>query len=114
MKDYLRTVFCIESTDADALRIAFMKLYNQFITEPFVEPMLNLVCTYREGSWYLFVIPRGKFRPWQYSAEPDRRLLVSPATVEMAGIFITPLREHFERITHEDIIDIYSQVTLNI
>ena len=109
MKDYLRVVYCVESADADALKFAFMKLYNSWVKEEGVEPMMNVVCLYRDGKWYLFVIPRGAFRPWQYTAEGDKQLLVSPATVEVSGLFITPVKEHFERITKEDVIDILTQ-----
>ena len=110
--DYLRVVYCIESVDKDALREAFMKLYNSLVEEEGVEPMMNVVCLYREGRWYLFVIPRGAFRPWQYTAEGDEQLLVSPATVEVSGLFITPVKEHFERITKEDVVDILNQCTI--
>ena len=110
--DYLRVVYCIESADKDALREAFMKLYNSLVEEEGVEPMMNVVCLYREGKWYLFVIPRGAFRPWQYTAEGDEQLLVSPATVEVSGLFITPVKEHFERITKEDVVDILKQCTI--
>ena len=112
MKDYLRVVYCIESADAVALKEAFMKLYNSWVKEEGVEPMMNVVCLYREGRWYLFVIPRGAFRPWQYTAEGDKQLLVSPATVEVSGLFITPVKEHFERITKEDVVDILTQCTI--
>ena len=111
--DYLRVVYCIESCDRDALRQAFMKLYNSWVKEEGVEPMMNVVCLYRDGKWYLFVIPRGAFRPWQYTAEGDQQLLVSPATVEVSGLFITPVKEHFERITKEDVVDILTQCTIN-
>ncbi len=120
--DYLRVVYCIESCDRDALRQAFMKLYNSWVKEEGVEPMMNVVCLYKEstvngqwsteGKWYLFVIPRGAFRPWQYTAEGDKQLLVSPATVEVSGLFITPVKEHFERITKEDVVDILTQCTI--
>ena len=110
--DYLRVVYCIESADKDALREAFMKLYNSLVKGDGVEPMMNVVCLYREGRWYLFVIPRGAFRPWQYTAEGDEQLLVSPATVEVSGLFITPVKEHFERITKEDVVDILKQCTI--
>ena len=112
IKDYLRVVYCIESTDAVALKEAFMKLYNSWVVDADVEPMMNVVCLYREGKWYLFVIPRGAFRPWQYTAEGDKQLLVSPATVEVSGLFITPVKEHFERITKEDVVDILTQCTI--
>jgi hypothetical protein len=120
--DYLRVVYCIESCDRDALRQAFMKLYNSWVKEEGIEPMMNVVCLYKEstvngqqsteGKWYLFVIPRGAFRPWQYTAEGDKQLLVSPATVEVSGLFITPVKEHFERITKEDVVDILTQCTI--
>ena len=110
--NYLRVVYCIESTDAEALRQAFMKLYNSWVNEEGVEPMMNVVCLYRDGKWYLFVIPRGAFRPWQYTAEGDKQLLVSPATVEVSGLFITPVKEHFERITKDDVVDILTQCTI--
>lgn len=109
LKDYLRVVYCVESTDTEALKESFMKLYNSWIEKEDVEPMMNVVCLYREGKWYLFVIPRGAFRPWQYTAEGDKQLLVSPATVEVSGLFITPVKEHFERITKEDVVDILTQ-----
>ena len=111
--NYLRVVYCIESADAEALRQAFMKLYNSWVKEEEVEPMMNVVCLYRDGKWYLFVIPRGAFRPWQYTAEGDKQLLVSPATVEVSGLFITPVKEHFERITKDDVVDILTQCTIN-
>ena len=127
--DYLRVVYCIESADAEALKEAFMKLYNSWVKEEGIEPMMNVGCLYKEstvngqqttdngqqttdGKWYLFVIPRGAFRPWQYTAEGDEQLLVSPATVEVSGLFITPVKEHFERITKEDVVDILSQCTI--
>jgi hypothetical protein len=122
LNNYLRVVYCIESADADALKEAFMKLYNSWVKEEGVEPMMNVVCLYKEstvnsqqsteGKWYLFIIPRGAFRPWQYTAEGDKQLLVSPATVEVSGLFITPVKEHFERITKEDVVDILEQCSI--
>jgi hypothetical protein len=79
------------------------------VKEEGVEPMMNVVCLYRDAKWYIFIIPRGAFRPWQYTAEGDKQLLVSPATVEVSGLFITPVKEHFERITKEDVVDILTQ-----
>ena len=117
--NYLRTVYCIESTNIESAKDAFEKLYTHFSPLSLgrgvggeVEPMLNIVCTFEDGRWFTFVIPRKAFRPWQYTAEGDQQLLVSPATVEMCGIFITPIESHFERITKEDVISILEQVTI--
>lgn len=118
--NYLRTVYCIESTDVESAKDAFEKLYTHFqqISLPALpkgeraEPMLNIVCTFEDGKWFTFVLPRKTFRPWQYTAEGDQQLLVSPATVEICGIFITPIEAHFEKITKEDVESILEQVSL--
>jgi len=121
--NYLRTVYCIESTDVESAKDAFEKLYNHFTSPPTleergeigtgdeIEPMLNIVCTFDDGKWFTFVLPRKTFRPWQYSAEGEQQLLVSPATVEMCGIFITPIEAHFEKITKEDVESILKQAS---
>jgi hypothetical protein len=75
------------------------------------EVMMNIVCTFENDKWFTFILPRKAFRPWQYSAEGDQQLLVSPATVEMSGIFITPVESHFERITKEDVVNILEQAS---
>jgi len=111
MKNYMRTVYCIESMDVESAKDSFEKLYFHFQGEESVEPLMNIVCLFENNKWYVFVHPRKAFRPWQYTAEGDKQLLVSPATVEMCGIFITPIEAHFERITKKDIENIFEQVS---
>ena len=110
MKNYMRTVYCIESMDVESAKDSFEKLYFHFQGEESVEPLMNIVCLFENNKWYVFVLPRKAFRPWQYTAEGDKQFLVSPATVEMCGIFITPIEAHFERITKKDIENIFEQV----
>jgi ATP adenylyltransferase/5',5'''-P-1,P-4-tetraphosphate phosphorylase II len=116
MKNYLRTVYCIESTDMEYAKDSFEKLYNHLSLTlskgKGTEPLMNIVCTFDSGKWFTFVLPRKAFRPWQYTAEADQQLLISPATVEMCGIFITPVESHFEKITKEGIASIFQQVSL--
>ncbi len=112
MKNYLRSVYCIESGDMESATDAFQKLYQHFAQEPGTEPMMNIVCVFEENKWKVFVLPRKTFRPWQYTAEGNEQLLISPATVEMCGIFITPVESHFNKITKSDIESILTQVSL--
>jgi ATP adenylyltransferase/5',5'''-P-1,P-4-tetraphosphate phosphorylase II len=111
LNNYLRTVYCIESTNIEAAKDSFKKLYSFFQTEEDLEPMMNIVCTFESSKWFTFVLPRKAFRPWQYTAEGDHQLMVSPATVEVCGIFITPIQNHFEKITREDIESIFQQIS---
>lgn len=109
MKNYMRTVYCIESMNVESAKDAFEKLYFHFQGEESIEPLMNIVCLFENNKWYVFVLPRKAFRPWQYTAEGNKQLLVSPATVEMCGIFITPVESHFERIAKEDLQSILEQ-----
>jgi len=109
LKNYLRTVYCIESDTIISAQNIFKNLYIKWQGDRTEEPLMNIVCSYEDGIWYTFIFPRSAFRPWQYTAEGDQQLLVSPATVEMSGIFITPVEEHFNRISQNDVISIFEQ-----
>lgn len=110
--NYMRKVLCIESDNIFAAQNVFDNLYVEWQGVRQAEPKMNIVCSYEDGIWLTFLFPRKAFRPWQYAAEDDRKLLVSPAAVEMCGIFITPIESHFERITKDDIKSIFEQVSL--
>lgn len=58
----------------------------------------------------MYVVPRKAFRPWQYAAAGEEQLMVSPASVEVGGLFVTPVEEHFDKMTADDIKSILSQV----
>jgi ATP adenylyltransferase/5',5'''-P-1,P-4-tetraphosphate phosphorylase II len=109
LKNYLRTIICIESEEEQGAVEAFRGIYRSLQTSENEEPMMNIVCFYQHKKWFCMIIPRAAFRPWQYTADGDNALLVSPATVEMSGIFITPLQSDFEKIQKDDIESILKQ-----
>ncbi|MBP5366794.1 MAG: DUF4922 domain-containing protein [Bacteroidales bacterium] len=75
------------------------------------DSMVNIVARQAgDGLVEFYVIPRRAFRPWQYSAAADEQLLISPASVEVGGIFIVPQKKHFEKLQAADIEDILKQV----
>lgn len=73
--------------------------------------MMNVAARRRTGEDRVdvVVVPRRAFRPWQYDAA-DRRIMVSPATVEVLGIFVLPRREDYERMSEADVDSIVGQV----
>jgi len=75
-----------------------------------VEPMMNLVCTWNNGTWELLVFPRKMYRPSLYGPEPGH-YMISPGTIEMCGVLIAPRLEDFEKISPEEIQQIYDEVT---
>lgn len=62
------------------------------------------------GTLRIIVIPRKAHRPACYAEDSERRLMISPGAVDMAGVIITPVKDDFEKITKEDLIQIYSEV----
>ncbi len=76
------------------------------------EPMMNLLGWFDTKGYTVVLFPRSAQRPYQYFAEGDDRLLVSPATVELGGLIVLPRKEDFLKITKEDLRSIYHQVTL--
>jgi len=107
-KNYLRKTFCIETKCEKTAKEIFQQNFVNYINAN----MLNVICVYENGKYQIFVFPRKKFRPTQFYEENEKkRLAISPASVEMSGRFVTVFNEHFDKITRDDIVDIYSQIS---
>ncbi|WP_106828639.1 DUF4922 domain-containing protein [Parabacteroides pacaensis] len=110
---YARSGFVIESSDLGASVRCFDYLYNSLeIKKGEEEPRLNLLCWFEEGRYFTFLFPRSLHRPTCYYAENDGNLLISPASVDMGGVFILPQEKDFQKITAEDIKQILKEVSL--
>ncbi len=109
LRDYIRKVYCIESLNLYDARNVFKKLYLFLKTEDEQEPMMNVYAMFKSNCYYLWIVPRSNFRPWQYFEEGEDQITISPAAVEMAGVLITPVKEHFDKIDRMDVISILEQ-----
>ncbi len=111
----LRRIITLESPDAGALVSAFGKVYEAFQEggTPGEEPMLNILGFYTNAEWRIHVFPRAKHRPSFYFKEGDEQLLFSPAAVELGGICTTPRERDFEKVTRENIIEMYQEVCVS-
>ncbi|MDD2492149.1 MAG: DUF4922 domain-containing protein, partial [Bacteroidales bacterium] len=56
---------------------------------------------------------RSKHRPSHYFAEGDSNILISPASVDLGGVFITPLEKDFEKITSKEIREILAEICIS-
>ena len=105
----LRNFLLLESAEKEIIEEDFLKIYESMeIAED--EPMMNILAFYECDKWKVIVFPRAIHRPAQYFAEGEANILISPASVDMGGVLITPLEKDFNKITQEDIRDIFSQV----
>lgn len=79
------------------------------------EPKFNLLIWKKiEEEYFIIVFPRSKHRPDCYFAEDESKLLVSPGTLDMAGIIVTTREEDFEKMTDKDAASIIKEVGLSI
>ena len=114
IRDYLRGGFVIRSADASAAAACFGKLYEALEVLPAdAEPMMNVLTWYDSDGWTRCVCPRTKHRPACFYGEGATDLLVSPASVDLAGVMIVPRKDDFVKITAENIRAIFNEVCID-
>ena len=114
LKDEHRSILVIESTQKQAVVDLFTTVYEAMeMKEDEAEPMMNLLAWKDKDKWIVCMILRSKHRPDCFQAEGEKNLLISPASVDMGGVIITPLEKDFEKITQEDIANILKEVSLS-
>ncbi len=107
---YIVPFFLIEAEQIEDAEELFEKVY-QALPHNKEEPMLNLLMWRNQGRWITCLFPRTAHRPSCYYAEDKENILLSPASVDMGGVFITPLEKDFEKITAKEIEKILSEVS---
>lgn len=114
LDDAPRNTLVLEATNREDAIILFNVVYNAMEQKPGEEePMMNLLTWFEGGQWVVCIFPRSKHRPSCYTAEGDANILISPASVDMGGVFITPLEKDFEKLTATDIAAILGEVCLS-
>jgi len=73
------------------------------------EPMMNILCRFVDGEYQVVVIPRKKHRPSFYGSE-EGQMLLSPASVDLAGVLITPVEKDFKALTDEVAAKVYAEL----
>lgn len=109
--DSPRNTLVIESHDMEAAVSLFTTIY-ECMDRPAdaAEPMMNIVAWHENGRWTVCIFPRHRHRPACYFATDDSNMLISPASVDMGGVFITPREEDFLRIEADHISAILKEV----
>lgn len=74
------------------------------------EPMFNILCQFKNDTWQVVLIPREKHRPKMFFAEGDDHFGISPASVDLGGVFVLPYQKDFERINEDIIQQVYTEV----
>jgi hypothetical protein len=113
--DYLRTVVTFQSNQKEKLSILFYRVCSRLakLQPAENEPMMNIIAYREDETWVVHLFPRILHRPNHYFEEGEKQLLLSPASVDLGGVLITPREEDFLKITAEQVADIFSQVCMD-
>ena len=112
----LRACMMVESESKEEAVALFEEIYrylhqNQPDEE---EPMMNVIAFTEDKKYNIHVFPRKAKRPRQYDIEGSKQLRITPGALDMAGLFTVIREEDFEKITRQDIEDIYAQVSMQV
>ena len=104
---YPVSTLLFESEEASEVAASFHQFLSA-LQEP--EPMLNLLCWKTGPKYYIIIFPRKRHRPAQFFATGDAHILLSPATIDLGGVLITPLEKDFQKLSASDVTDIFNQI----
>ena len=114
MKKTQPTSLFFLSNDKEKLVEFFESIYELLeIKENEYEPRMNLLTWIEDNRWVICLFPRQESRPSCFYKEGEANILVSPATVEMSGLFIFPLEKDFRKVSEIDIQTIWKEVSLS-
>jgi hypothetical protein len=114
VRDLGREVVILEGDDPMAVGGAFQVFLNALKKVLLIEeePMMNIAGFHEEGKWRLVIFPRRKHRPEAFFREGDARVVVSPGSIDMGGVLVTPVEKDFERLDAAAVEGIYGEVSL--
>ena len=114
---FTRGVYCIKASTTKSLA----KLFYQFldccpVMDPGLEPRFNLYAWYKEAvsEYRIMVVLRSELRSHHYYAQaPEEHLTISPGAAEMAGVFVAPCEEDFDKARPEQLEEMLSEVSVS-
>lgn len=95
---YIPGLPVITAPDAESAEAAFLRVLRSLPVSPRTgEPQLNILCWREQDIFRVLVIPRKAHRPSCYYAPEGEAVRISPASVDLGGVFIVPVDEDFRR-----------------
>ena len=108
LRNYPCPGFVIITRTPHANKALFDKLYEAMSDgDSDEEPMMNILAWVERSSTdasqriVSTIIPRSKHRPDCYFMDGEKKVLVSPGAIDMAGMLITPREEDFRKMNEE-------------
>lgn len=110
---YTTGVFVIRSeTSKSAAKLFYRLLDCADIPEGEDEPLINLFSYYRDGEFRSIIVFRRSHRSHHYFSEGPDHLTMSPGCADMAGVYIVPVEEEYDKITPELLSEMVEEVSI--
>lgn len=109
-----RTMLVCSFRQAKQVQVRIQSIISALkdITGDTCEPMINIVALYRDERYVIIVFPRAKHRSSCYFDEPQRKISISPAAIEMAGIIVVSNIDHYDRVDETTLLSMFREVSL--
>lgn len=113
LRDLGRSVFVFEGTRAENLASVLRQQLEkmQTLLNASEEPKVNIICHYRAPQWRVILFPRRQHRPGVFFKTGEEQVLISPASVDMGGLIVTPREKDFRTVDANMIEAIYAEVS---
>ena len=113
LQDLGRTVFAFEGSRAANIMNVLRRQLNKMQTVLNIaeEPKVNILCAYQTPNWRVILFPRRKHRPEVFFRDGEDKVLISPASVDMGGLIVTPVEKDFKAVDANMIEAIYREVS---
>lgn len=107
-------LFVIDAATPEEGARLFGRLYKALpVPEGEYEPMMNILAWGTPAGVRVAVVPRKRHRPSFYGTEGDDCMLISPASVDMGGVYITPRPVDFERFGADTVRRLLDELCLS-
>lgn len=114
LESFVKGAFVFESDSQETISQWVEKFYALLpVPDGESEPMMNVLAWQEQDVYRVVVFVRKRHRPACFFAEGDDNILLSPASVDLGGVFITPLEKDFEKITAADVELILEEVCID-
>lgn len=113
-EEYGRSVIMLEGEKEQAMELAFLRTVAAMraVTPTNDEPMMNVLGTFADGRYRIIIFVRSKHRPDAYFRDGDEKVLISPASVDIGGLVVTPLEKDFRQADAALLTGIFREVSV--
>lgn len=111
---YARGVFALKATTSKSLAKLFYRLLDCTDRgKGEEEPMFNLYAYVKNGEYRTIVVMRSAKRSHHFYSEGEDHLTISPGAADIAGVFVAPFREDYDKADTALLEELLSEVCIS-